>query len=653
MDIVLIVVLCVFIVVFLLWTIVAPLLIGVAYLLIPRFRRTVKGSYENEQQLRARLDRFTMSEFDADDALDYMPARYLPLPPEHLSLRPGTSAQDLLASLWSIENRGLALKELFNSRTFVNSFYGGPVPEDVSLGGGEEVRRWVKRLEREVLRALSDPAKPRKKVDSRLWRVQVYLSSVDRLSHLGASRGVVLIGLRYVKALREQLSADCDEQVVLAAWLRGAEMSDPGDSEPARPSRIAWLQTLVTVSVRPVRWCARHVRASVGRMGRFVDRLTGHRLRPVVLRVRRTTGWVWLVMLAIVAFDAHRGSLTPTSILVICNLPLAIVYPLFFAGRQRRTVKVRAWDSVVGPLVRSQEEFCLLLRPFGEDGQIISPVRLNARPGTPLAQALFFPATVTLEQMIASIVKNTLGLRTFGLVDSKFLLAPPGPHWLRATPGEQGWKQPVQALIERAHTIFLILPPGQKIRDAVKWEIRQITYKGLQNRVVIVVPPGELGSAGEADVRRDLCTVLAAFDAQFGDFDDVNELDVDRFEYDLPAATRVVKPLRTNDVDYSLSFEYWYSATDLTQSIAEACAASGREVAHLEFARRYPLPVGPLPPGDPATVPTTSSGPHRRSRLATWRANMAQKSGGVRMMVFMGVAMAYEVSLLTLAIFLL
>jgi hypothetical protein len=51
------------------------------------------------------------------------------------------------------------------------------------------------------------------------------------------------------------------------------------------------------------------------------------------------------------------------------------------------------------------------------------------------------------------------------------------------------WQEAVSTLIRRAHSIVLLLPPGQEIRDSFRWEIDQLTQRGLQSRVTIVLPP--------------------------------------------------------------------------------------------------------------------------------------------------------------------
>jgi hypothetical protein len=63
--------------------------------------------------------------------------------------------------------------------------------------------------------------------------------------------------------------------------------------------------------------------------------------------------------------------------------------------------------------------------------------------------------------------------------------------YLRAAHTE--WKVPVRALIRRAHTVFVLLPPGQELRPSLAWEVAEIVQARRQDRVIIVMPPSVRG----------------------------------------------------------------------------------------------------------------------------------------------------------------
>lgn len=214
----------------------------------------------------------------------------------------------------------------------------------------------------------------------------------------------------------------------------------------------------------------------------------------------------------------------PLVYVAVIALPIALTW-----GRYRRTTRTRMYQEVLGPLVGSQEEYCLILRPFGSDGEVA------------LSHAWF--GASTMEQAIARSARKALGLKTYALVDQDRRLAPPGPVWMRS-PHDQ-WQGAVRTLIRRAHSIVLILPPGQGIRDALKWEIDQITQHGLQTRLVLVLPPAQVYRAEYPRAFLDACVITAALEGFAGSVDDVSTLLVHQLELTLHERTQVVKYCRT------------------------------------------------------------------------------------------------------------
>ena len=177
-------------------------------------------------------------------------------------------------------------------------------------------------------------------------------------------------------------------------------------------------------------------------------------------------------------------------------------------GRYKRSASTRPCSEVIAPLVASAKEFCLVLRPFGGDGEIVLPHRM-------------FGAS-TVEQVIARSARKVAGLATYAVVDQKRRLAPPGPVFVSATDDE--WQEAVSTLIRRAHSIVLLLPPGQEIRDSFRWEIDQLTQRGLQSRVTIVLPPDRLYRHDFPKRFHDACIVAAALEGFAGSIDDVDPM---------------------------------------------------------------------------------------------------------------------------------
>jgi hypothetical protein len=150
------------------------------------------------------------------------------------------------------------------------------------------------------------------------------------------------------------------------------------------------------------------------------------------------------------------------------------------ASRYGRSASAKPYREVGPALVASRQEFCLLLRPFGSDGELLLR---NPRK----RQRLFFVfETKTAEQAVGDAVASALGLPTYAIVDQSRTLSPPGVTFVRATNEE--WQTAAATLIRRAHSIVLLIPP-EEVRDGFRWEIAQLAKAGLQDRVILFMPP--------------------------------------------------------------------------------------------------------------------------------------------------------------------
>ncbi len=260
-------------------------------------------------------------------------------------------------------------------------------------------------------------------------------------------------------------------------------------------------------------------------------------------------------------------------------------------GRYRRSARTSTYQDILPRLVESNEEYCLILRPFGSDGEVVLPSR-------------WFGAS-TVEQTIALAAKKTLGLTTYAIVDQNRRVAPPGPVYLRAP--HDKWKSVVHTLIRRAHSILLILPPRQDIRDSFKWEIDQLTQHELQSRVTVVLPPDFLYPDHYPKAFHQACVLVATLEGFARSIDEVVSLRVHDLEVSITERTHVLKYCRSDPMK-DPELRWWYIrkhkiptgsvgwSSFYFRALSAAFETTKKELSCLGFAARYPWP---LPPEDP------------------------------------------------------
>nr|AGZ94035.1 hypothetical protein [Streptomyces sp. MMG1612] len=134
--------------------------------------------------------------------------------------------------------------------------------------------------------------------------------------------------------------------------------------------------------------------------------------------------------------------------------------------------------QAIDSILASDTSYCLMLRTFGGDGQVLLPT--HPRIG------LWSPA-LTLEQVTAQALLRHHGSPAYTLVDAAVRYSPPGPVYLRSS--NEDWQDHVTALVGKAAHIVLLLAPGREMRPSLAWEIELIRRCGLQHRVTIVFPP--------------------------------------------------------------------------------------------------------------------------------------------------------------------
>jgi hypothetical protein len=246
-----------------------------------------------------------------------------------------------------------------------------------------------------------------------------------------------------------------------------------------------------------------------------------------------------------------RG-LEATGYILAAFVVVALILLLRRAGdakrRWSRTAEVGDFRSVAAPILSAglgqptslwrDGEYCLLLRPFGSDGSTICV----GDPGRKRYSLLYHP-TPTLEQVIDWTVRRKLGMTTLAVVNQDARFAPAGPEYLSCPPDH--WRCQVGELIKNAHTIFLVLPPGQNIRGSFQWELEQITQLTMNSRVVLILPhPWNNEANGFYRAGREAAARIMALLVKFcGTFDEVRPEDEIAQSAALPPATTLVKML--------------------------------------------------------------------------------------------------------------
>jgi hypothetical protein len=122
---------------------------------------------------------------------------------------------------------------------------------------------------------------------------------------------------------------------------------------------------------------------------------------------------------------------------------------------------------------------------------------------------------------VAQATREALDLDAYGIVDQSASFAPPGVSFMRAP--NDDWKMVAQRMIRRAHSIVLILPAGQDMRDGFAWEIQQIVRYRRQSRVVVVLPPFEGDPRGYANAMKQVRVLRTMLGAHAGSAVDTAE----------------------------------------------------------------------------------------------------------------------------------
>lgn len=159
----------------------------------------------------------------------------------------------------------------------------------------------------------------------------------------------------------------------------------------------------------------------------------------VARRIRRAIGWrgaCYLVagVVSIIALLSHTLPVSDTQAWVAIILPIGGLIVLGYRMRgYQKPQAVRPYQEVLTPLLASAMAFCLVLRPFGHDGEtFLRGYRQSKRAMFRNNDSVYY-SILTMEQVIARSARQALRLDTYALVDQNREVAPPGPIYLRAS----------------------------------------------------------------------------------------------------------------------------------------------------------------------------------------------------------------------------
>jgi len=271
-------------------------------------------------------------------------------------------------------------------------------------------------------------------------------------------------------------------------------------------------------------------------------------------------------------------------------------------AKYRLAKATKPYEKVVDPLIRSDREYCLVLRSFGEDGKIIVP-RESKKGRVGFAYGL--TPNLTMEQVVAAAVEESLSLPTYAIVDQSVALAPPGLTFIRVANDQ--WKAVVSKLIRRAHTVVLPLGRDQEVGSGFAWEIEQLVRSGINSRVVLTLPPPDQDGFSHQRALHQ-ASVLLALLTSTGDSSELERFRIYEYEMQLSPTTLVVSTTETSAI------RFWHvkegtpkqraglwsrtrnrvASTSVTNlqykgAISEAVTETEKQLEGYSFSARYPL----------------------------------------------------------------
>ncbi|MGM1065761.1 hypothetical protein [Saccharothrix sp. Mg75] len=264
-------------------------------------------------------------------------------------------------------------------------------------------------------------------------------------------------------------------------------------------------------------------------------------MKALLLRFYRFTGVRGLLVLgaglvvgaALLSLDGWEAVARSGAVLGMALSGLVMI--VVGATRYTRSSATPRHEEYLPDLLGSGRDFCLVLRPFGRDGQVVLPRAMGRKQrvgGQP------FTRNATVEQVVTAAARSALDLPTCGIVDQRTAFAPPGPVLVRV--GDEEWQTVALRLIRNARVIVLVLPPDRDFGEGFAWEVRQIARRHLQSRVVIVLPPPDQDEYAHRAALGRAAVLLAVLEGT-GLEEDVAPFRVHEHELTLPATTIVIR----------------------------------------------------------------------------------------------------------------
>lgn len=277
----------------------------------------------------------------------------------------------------------------------------------------------------------------------------------------------------------------------------------------------------------------------------------------------------------------------PSRAIYIILIPVLAIFSIFYSVIIARTKwgilkifnrsKIETAESFLKKIYQSTAEYCLVLRPFGNDAFF----SLNN-----IESEFYFDTVVknwskgiVIEQIIQKI-NNGKKLETVALVDPRLKFVPTTPKFISTS--NETWQWIIFDLLKRSLFIFLIIPPGRKISDAVVWEVTKIMQLGLLGRFVILIPPQSFSSNKKtvAEIKEKLYFIA-------DNLDEIND------------ATYLIYPNEENDVDSY--YNRWHELSvkerkthmeilpisEYESSLVSVMKKMNRLVNHLSFDEKY------------------------------------------------------------------
>lgn len=198
---------------------------------------------------------------------------------------------------------------------------------------------------------------------------------------------------------------------------------------------------------------------------------------PFILHCCSFLGLIFLIEL-ITGIDAMI--IGGGGVISLCLLWLLIFIRTKYAGR-----RLEKASDYLRKITHKKVEFCLVLRPFGQDAHI--PFS-NLNQGQAWDRFLLnWLRPVTIEQVIENRARKDLKTETIALVDPKLNLIPGAPKYLMTD--HEIWKWVVFDLLKHSLVVYIVIPPGETVRPSLHWEVIKAIQLGLLGRLAIILPP--------------------------------------------------------------------------------------------------------------------------------------------------------------------